>query len=113
MGNTINLPVKSLTGNGEQFYLVEAIAFVLKHMKHQLAVELSRAAPRLKASDMHWVITVPAIWKPDGKQLMREAAYKVQYNYYVCIVENDNGTYTTHRAFTLVIISKLNYVVSI
>ena len=27
-------------------------------------------------SDVQWVLTVPAIWKPAAKQFMREAAYK-------------------------------------
>ena len=31
----------------------------------------------LQATDFHWVLTVPAIWKDRGKQMMREAAYKV------------------------------------
>ena len=66
----------SLTG--EQYYLVEVIAFVLKHLKSKMADELSRVAPKLKTYEMHWVITVPAIWKPDGKQIMREAAYMVR-----------------------------------
>ena len=66
----------SLTG--EQYYLVEVIAFVLKHIKSKMADELSRVASQLKTSEMHWVITVPAIWKPHGKQIMREAAYMVR-----------------------------------
>ena len=28
--------------------------------------------------DFEWVITVPAIWKARGKQMMREAAYLVR-----------------------------------
>ena len=78
--------------SGEQYYLVEVIAYVLKHLKHCLRDKLSRAAPQLTTADIHWVITVPAIWKQDGKQMMREAAYKVtrhiptiqMYNYPVC-----------------------------
>ena len=67
--------MKSLSG--EQYYLVEVIAYVLKHLKNCLMEWLQRAAPRLRTADIHWVITVPAIWKQDGKQMMREAAYKV------------------------------------
>ena len=63
--------------SGEQYYLVEVIAYVLKHLKQQLRDKLRRAAPQLTTADIHWVITVPAIWKQDGKQMMREAAYKV------------------------------------
>ena len=63
--------------SGEQYYLLEVIAYVLKHLKQRLRDKLSRAAPELTTADIHWVITVPAIWKQDGKQMMREAAYKV------------------------------------
>ena len=56
---------------------MEVIAYVLKHLKECLRQKLKRAAPDLKPADIHWVITVPAIWKQDGKQMMREAAYKV------------------------------------
>ena len=30
-----------------------------------------------RATDFDWVVTVPAIWTAQGKQMMREAAYKV------------------------------------
>ena len=31
-------------------------------------------------SDVQWVLTVPAIWKPAAKQFMREAAYQVRHS---------------------------------
>ena len=70
-----NMIVKS--SDGREFYLVEVIAFVLKHLKHCLEKHLSRKQPSLKSADFDWVITVPAIWRARGKQMMREAAYKV------------------------------------
>ena len=30
------------------------------------------------AGEVRWVITVPAIWRQQAKQFMREAAYQVQ-----------------------------------
>ena len=42
----------------------------------------------LKATDFHWVITVPAIWSASGKQMMREAAYQVNnlfFNSSACV----------------------------
>ena len=65
---------------------MEVIAYVLKHLKQCLRDKLSRAAPQLTTADIHWVITVPAIWKPDGKQMMREAAYKVTDYIDTCII---------------------------
>ena len=32
---------------------------------------------RLKNEDIHWILTVPAIWKDDAKQFMRAAARQV------------------------------------
>ena len=40
----------------------------------------------LQATDFHWVLTVPAIWKDRGKQMMKEAAYKVFMHHSVCIL---------------------------
>ena len=65
--------------NGKQFFLVEVIAMILKYVKNRLLkVEVAQNTTGvLEASDFDWVITVPAIWKARGKQMMREAAYKV------------------------------------
>jgi hypothetical protein len=40
---------------------------------------------------IHWVLTVPAIWKDNAKQFMREAAQQVFVffvilNFYICII---------------------------
>ena len=70
--------VKIKAVDGREFYAVEVIALVLKYLKENLLKELTRASHiATKASDFQWVITVPAIWKPRGKQMMREAAYLV------------------------------------
>ena len=53
---------------------------VLKYLKDKLLnlEEISRGLTgALEASDFHWIITVPAMWKARGKQMMREAAYMV------------------------------------
>lgn len=62
---------------GDKYYLVEVIALMLNQIKTSLLDQLSRTTRKFKATDFNWVITVPAIWKGRGKQLMREAAYKV------------------------------------
>ena len=68
-------PVKSFSG--EMFYLLEVIAFILKHVKDLLIDHLSRTVKQFKTTDFDWVITVPAIWDARGKRMMREAAYLV------------------------------------
>lgn len=79
---------------GANYYIVEVIAFVLKHLKSKFEEELEMSHMQdegqtriLKASDFTWVITVPAIWDDKGKQMMREAAYTVSY--YVHIMFNE------------------------
>ena len=71
---------------GASYYIIEVIAFFLKHLKSKFEDELDMHNIRdknktriLKASDFTWVITVPAIWDDKGKQMMREAAYTVSY----------------------------------
>ena len=32
---------------------------------------------KVNKDEIRWVITVPAIWRPQAKQFMREAAYEV------------------------------------
>ena len=71
---TRNLTVQAF--NGESYYLVEVVAFILRHLKEQLLDHLSTSA-RFSSTDFEWVITVPAIWNAEAKQMMREAAYMV------------------------------------
>ena len=63
--------------NGKEYYLVEVIAYFLKYLKDELIRKLKLAELNLEATDFDWVITVPAIWRNRGKQMMREAGYKV------------------------------------
>ena len=64
--------------NGKEYYLVDVIAQILKYLKIELIENhLQRSEHPLEATDFDWVITVPAIWKARGKQMMREAGYKV------------------------------------
>ena len=77
-----DMPIKSF--DGKEYYLVEVIAFVLLHLKNQLMSHLSKSGhydPSLHVFDFDWVITVPAIWKARGKQMMREAASLVSLSY--------------------------------
>ena len=67
--------------NGQLFYLVDVIAHILHHLKCRLLMEVRDFGYKnLKASDIDWVITVPAIWKSKGKKMMREAGYMVSPN---------------------------------
>ena len=87
----VNREVKIKAKNGNEYYLVDVIAQILKYLKIALIEKLKHAniittehsRPRdLEATDFDWVITVPAIWKARGKQMMREAGYKVRSSSY-------------------------------
>ena len=60
---------------------MDVVAFILKYLKDQLYEALSK--DNLSQVRFDWVVTVPAIWDIRGKQMMREAAYKVsQFHVY-------------------------------
>ena len=63
---------------------MEVIAFALNHLKNTLKESLIAQVAgvpgvQVNLADFHWVITVPTIWKPQAKQMMREAACLVSY----------------------------------
>jgi len=60
-----------------KYLKIELIEYHLKPSKHPLEKHLKRGGHPLEATDFDWVITVPAIWRARGKQMMREAGYKV------------------------------------
>ena len=70
------MPVSPINSS-EQYYLVEVIAFILKYLKDQLYRALELSGHDMSQVQFDWVVTVPAIWDVRGKQIMREAAYKV------------------------------------
>ena len=69
--------------NGTEFYIVDIIAHILHWIKKELLkAERGKA---MVATDFDWVLTVPAIWRARGKQMMREASYKVIKNIFIGI----------------------------
>ena len=65
-----NTIVSSFTGGS--YYLVEVIAFIIKHLKELLLKHLYDGRRHYKSTDFDWVITVPAIWKARAKRMMRQ-----------------------------------------
>lgn len=77
---TVSRDMEINASNGKEYYLVDVIAQILNYLKNELIENhLKKAGYPLKATDFDWVITVPAIWKARGKQMMREAGYKVRW----------------------------------
>ena len=75
----VNREMKVKAKNGKEYYLVDVIAHILKNLKDELIRKLNASHMNLQATDFDWVITVPAIWRARGKQMMREAGYKVKF----------------------------------
>ena len=75
----VNREMQIKSFDGKSYYLVEVIAFFLQYLKSKFVSHLSRS--RTPTENFDWVITVPAIWRASGKQMMREAAYLVSMHY--------------------------------
>ncbi|KAH3890531.1 hypothetical protein DPMN_014615 [Dreissena polymorpha] len=50
----------------------------IRYLKDHLVNLQSVPGKSLKFREMHWVLTVPAIWDDSAKQFMREAAVEVR-----------------------------------
>lgn len=65
-------------GNGEHMMALDVFKYSIKYLyTRALEVIQERTGDEnFGMSDVQWVLTVPAIWKPAAKQFMREAAYQ-------------------------------------
>lgn len=63
--------------NGKEMPALEIISLVIKNLKCHLLESLKSQETGVTNDDIHWVLTVPAIWTESGKQFMSEAANKV------------------------------------
>lgn len=61
---------------GRKMPALDVFSACIKYLKEHLEVTCRRAVPDLRAGDIRWVLTVPAIWNDASKQFMREAAEK-------------------------------------
>lgn len=59
---------------------VDVFAAVISYFKDEI-VQSKERKRRILVEDIHWVITVPAIWNLSAKQFMRDAAEKVSFHY--------------------------------
>lgn len=60
-----------------QLPLVDVVSLALEHFKDVIINRLNPTANHtLRASDIRWVLTVPAIWSSFGKAFMRAAAHR-------------------------------------
>lgn len=55
--------------------------YAIQYLKDHLFKSVSDKIKGIQENDLHYVLTVPAIWEDSAKQFMREAATKVCYTY--------------------------------
>ncbi|XP_053391614.1 heat shock 70 kDa protein 12B-like [Mercenaria mercenaria] len=55
---------------------IDVFSAAIKYLKDHLLKRLKDRVGELRATDIHWVLTVPAIWHDGAKQFMKEAAKK-------------------------------------
>lgn len=74
---------------GKEAPALDLFAQVIRYLKNHLLSALDTKGTTVNNKDIHWVLTVPAIWTDSAKQFMREAANKVHirrvFHIYVCI----------------------------
>lgn len=62
----------------------------IKYMHDHLLTEVENQDIQIQVQEIHWVLTVPAIWDDSAKKFMRDAAEKV-FNYQnILLVEVKN-----------------------
>lgn len=62
----------------------------IKYMHDHLLTEVENQDIKIQEEEIHWVLTVPAIWDDSAKKFMRDAAEKV-FNYQnILLVEVKN-----------------------
>jgi isopropylmalate/homocitrate/citramalate synthase len=62
--------------NGHKMNAMKVFSESIKYLKDHF-VEKIESVKHVVETDIHWVLTVPAIWKDNAKQFMREAAQQV------------------------------------
>ncbi|XP_060605584.1 heat shock 70 kDa protein 12A-like [Ruditapes philippinarum] len=72
----IKRSMKLKTVDGKEMCAITVFAAAIKYLKEDLLKNVQRMVQCINENDIHWVITVPAIWSDPAKQFMREAAYE-------------------------------------
>ena len=62
---------------GKELPAMTVFSESIRYLKEHLLEELTKKATTMTEEDIHWVLTVPAIWSDAAKQFMRESAVEV------------------------------------
>lgn len=77
---------------GKKLSALSIFALAIKFLQEDLLKETSKSLSDggLTAGEVHWVITVPAIWNDAAKQFMREAGERVIFIFHKLIYHDTN-----------------------
>ena len=76
-----NFELNDITG--KVLPATKVFAHAIRWLKDDLARELKqRHLKTFQDDDIHWVLSIPAIWSRTAKQFMRDAAKQVIYRVY-------------------------------
>ncbi|OWF40770.1 heat shock 70 kDa protein 12B-like [Mizuhopecten yessoensis] len=70
----LNRSFKIEDDQGHTMAAIKVFTAVIKYLKDQMLTSCKNQMTDIKATDILWVLTVPAIWSDASKQFMREAA---------------------------------------
>lgn len=68
---------------GRECLAVTVFSMSIKYFKDKLLGNLDRCQSLCGTDDIRWVLTVPAIWGEQAKQMMQESANQVKRLMYV------------------------------
>ena len=63
---------------GKELPAMTVFSESIRYLKEHLLEALAKRATTMKVEDIHWVLSVPAIWSDAAKQFMRESAVEVR-----------------------------------
>ncbi|KAK3610272.1 hypothetical protein CHS0354_029731 [Potamilus streckersoni] len=61
---------------GKKMAAIDVFSLSIRSLKEHMTQMLEKQGTGVKDTEIHWVLTVPAIWSDSAKQFMREAAEK-------------------------------------
>ncbi|XP_052793255.1 heat shock 70 kDa protein 12A-like isoform X2 [Mya arenaria] len=74
---TREMKIKSVS-TGQEMPAIVVITETIRYLKDHLVNEIKSKDTGIQESEIHWVLTVPAIWDDSAKQFMREAAINAE-----------------------------------
>ena len=72
--------MKLFDDNGRSMSALTVFSESIKYFKEHFFSNTKNAGLNFREEEIHWVLTIPAIWKDDAKQFMRESTKQVFNN---------------------------------